>query len=280
MDEDELFGQHNFNLSYSETPYPYTHQTDLYPALRAILLKSISEAKITAKNILMLTKSPSITESYIIDKALELLSIIIGKTPASTSHNRTLPDKQILETLAKLTKKVDKLSEQVNEPRQRSSRITEPKEGLEASRHVPQTLTKSYVQTISSLSKTPTSTTRSPVTHNPKISNPNKAHDPTRLVVCFPPGTNTTLREDNLTIVNDINQLLKSNGVPDNQVVIAVKWNLQGNCIVITCSDTTTADIIPFTEGIANVIIPGATGTIREDKKWFKIEVNNVRTGA
>jgi len=111
------------------------------------------------------------------------------------------------------------------------------------------------------------------------MSNPNKAHDPTRLVVCFLPGTNTTLREDNLTIVNDINQLLKSNGTPDNQVVTAVKWNLQRNCIVITCSDTTVADIIPFTEGIANVIIPGATGTIRENKKWFKIEVNNVKTG-
>jgi len=74
--------------------------------------------------------------------------------------------------------------------------------------------------------------------------------------------------------------LLKSNGIPDNQVVTAVKWNLQGNCIVITCSDTTAADIIPFTESIANVIILGATGIIREDKKWFKIEVNNVRTGA
>ena len=76
------------------------------------------------------------------------------------------------------------------------------------------------------------------------------------------------------------NQLLKSNGTPDNQVVTAVKWNLQGNYIVITHSDITAADIIPFTEGIANVIIPGATDTIREDKKWFKIEVNNVRTGA
>jgi len=112
------------------------------------------------------------------------------------------------------------------------------------------------------------------------MSNPNKAHDPIHLVVYFPPDTNTILREDNFTIVNDINQLLKSNGAPDNQVVTVVKWNLQGNYIIITYSDTTAADIIPFTEGIANVIIPGATDTIREDKKWFKIEVNNVRTGA
>ena len=111
------------------------------------------------------------------------------------------------------------------------------------------------------------------------MSNPNKAHDPIHLVVYFSPDTNTILRENNFTIVNDINQLLKSNGAPDNQVVTAVKWNLQGNYIIITHSDTTAADIIPFTEGIANVIIPGATDTIREDKKWFKIKVNNVRTG-
>ena len=55
------------------------------------------------------------------------------------------------------------------------------------------------------------------------MSNPNKAHDLIYLVVCFLLGTNTTLREDNLTIINDINQLLKSNSTPDNQVVIVVK---------------------------------------------------------
>jgi len=89
MDEDELFGQCNFNPSRSGTPHPYTHQTDSYLALRAILLKSISEVKITAKNILMLTRSFSITESHIIDEILELLSVITGKPLATTSHNRT-----------------------------------------------------------------------------------------------------------------------------------------------------------------------------------------------
>jgi len=148
------------------------------------------------------------------------LSIIIGKSPATTFHNKTQLDKQILETLAKLIKKVDKLSEQVNEPRKRSSKITKPEEGLEASRHVSQTLTKSYAQAISFPSKTSTPTTRLPVIYNPKMFNLNKAYDPTCLVVCFLPGI---LREDNLTIINDINQLLKLNNVLDNQVVITVK---------------------------------------------------------
>jgi len=57
MDEDELFGQPNFNPNHNGTPHPYTHQTDSYPALRAVLLRSMNKAKITAKNILMWTKS-------------------------------------------------------------------------------------------------------------------------------------------------------------------------------------------------------------------------------
>jgi len=151
------------------------------------------------------------------------LSVITGKSLATTFHNKTQLDKQILETLAKLIKKVDKLSKQVNKPRKRSSKITKPEEGLEASRHVSQTLTKSYAQAISFLFKTLTPTTRLPVTYNPKMFNLNKAYNPTCLVVCFLPGTNTILREDNLTIINDINQLLKLNDVLDNQVVITVK---------------------------------------------------------
>ena len=151
------------------------------------------------------------------------MSVITGKSPATTFYNKTQLDKQILETLAKLIKKVDKLSEQVNEPRKRSSKITKPKEGLEASRYASQTLTKFYAQAISFPFKTPTPTTRLPVTYNPKMFNLNKAYDPTCLVVCFLPGTNTILREDNLTIINDINQLLKLNNILDNQVVITVK---------------------------------------------------------
>jgi len=38
----------------------------------------------------------------------------------------------------------------------------------------------------------------------------------------------------------------------------------------------TAADILPYTEGITNTIIPGATGIIKENKKWFKIEINNI----
>ena len=90
---------------------------DTLTSLRTLLLSSISEAKVTARNILILTKTSSITESLIIDEVSELLNIIIGALPTNFPHKGAQSDKQILETLTKLTKQVDKLSKQVNEPK-------------------------------------------------------------------------------------------------------------------------------------------------------------------
>jgi len=55
----------------------------------------------------MLTKTPSITEPLIIDEVSDLLNIITGKPPTNSPYKGTQSDKQILETLAKLTEKVD-----------------------------------------------------------------------------------------------------------------------------------------------------------------------------
>ena len=57
--------------------------------LRTLLLSSISEAKVTVQNILMLTKTHSIVESLIIDKVSDLLNIITGKLPANSLHKET-----------------------------------------------------------------------------------------------------------------------------------------------------------------------------------------------
>jgi len=59
---------------------------DTLTSLRTLLLSSISEAKVTARNILMLTKTSSITESLIIDEVSELLNIITGILPINFPH--------------------------------------------------------------------------------------------------------------------------------------------------------------------------------------------------
>ncbi|KAJ3562483.1 hypothetical protein NP233_g9541 [Leucocoprinus birnbaumii] len=144
--------------------------------------------------------------------------------------------------------------------------------------HAPPTA-KSYASAAKTPPNKPTPSTPSAQTTPPQ-RNPNKPHDPSRLIVVFDPGHHDKPKEDNFTIVNDINRHLQANGAPEHLTVTAVKWNRQGNCVVVTRSDQTAADILPYTNGIANVIIQGATGIVREDKRWYKIEINNVRTGS
>ena len=230
MDKDELFGQTSNNSTptpdhQSGIPHPASQLMDTLISLRTLLLSSISEAKVTAQNILILTKTSSITEPLITDEVLELLNIITGVPPTNFPHKGAQSDKQILETLTKLTKKVDKLSEQVNKPKKVTSNHREPTEGLEASKHVPHLLTKSYAQAANTAPKNSPTSNRPPTSQNPRTPNPNKAHDPTRLVVCFSLGTNTTTREDNLTTVNNINRCLKENGAPDKLAITTIKWN-------------------------------------------------------
>jgi len=156
MDEGELFGQTSNNGTptpdhRSGTPHPTSQPMGTLTSLRTLLFSSISEAKVTTQNTLMLTKTPSITEPLIIDEVSDLLNIITGKpTPP---YQGTQSDKQILETLAKLTEKVDKLSKQVNEPKKVTSNHREPTEGLEASKHAPHLLTKSYAQAANNAPK-------------------------------------------------------------------------------------------------------------------------------
>jgi len=88
MDEDELFGQTSNNGTptpdhRSGTPHPASQPMDTLISLRTLLLSSISEAKVTARNILKLTKTSSITESLIIDEVSELLNIITGILPTN-----------------------------------------------------------------------------------------------------------------------------------------------------------------------------------------------------
>jgi len=73
---------------------------------------------------------------------------------------------------------------------------------------------------------------------------------------------------------------LTSKGTLPDLKITAIKWNTQGNCIAFTRTDQTAATVLPFASELPNVIVPGHNGQVREDKKWFKVEIRNVRTGA
>ena len=73
---------------------------------------------------------------------------------------------------------------------------------------------------------------------------------------------------------------LTSKGTSPDLKITAIKWNTQENCIAFTRTDQTAAAVLPFASELPNVIAPGYNGQVREDKKWFKVEIWNVRTGA
>jgi len=89
-----------------------------------------------------------------------------------------------------------------------------------------------------------------------------------------------TKQLDEATIIQDINASLTFKGAPLDLKITAIKWNTQGNCIAFTRTDQTAAAVLHFTSEIPNAIAPGHTGQVREDKKLFKVEIWNVRTGA
>jgi len=53
----------------------------------------------------------------------------------------------------------------------------------------------------------------------------------------------------------------------------------QSNRIVFTRTNQTAATTLFFTSKLPNVIASGHNRQVREDKKWFKIEIQNIRTG-
>jgi len=112
------------------------------------------------------------------------------------------------------------------------------------------------------------------------LTNPSKAHHPMCLATVFDSTLPPNSRRDEATTVQDINVSLTSKGTLPDLKITAIKWNTQGNCIAFTRTDQTATTVLPFASELPNVIAPGHNGQVREDKKWFKVEIRNVRTGA
>jgi len=114
----------------------------------------------------------------------------------------------------------------------------------------------------------------------PKVpTNPSKAHHPMCLAIVFDSTPPPDSRRDKATTVQDINTFLTFKGTLSDLKITAIKWNTQGNCIEFTRTDQTAATVLLFASELPNVIASGHNGQVRKDKKWFKIEIWNVRMG-
>ncbi|KAF9442633.1 hypothetical protein P691DRAFT_738773, partial [Macrolepiota fuliginosa MF-IS2] len=179
---------------------------------------------------------------------------------------------EAITTLTEEVKRIATIVDNQNPTRRQTNPSTAPTDnGLDASIHNPRT----YAHAASAPAQQPPRQENA----NKAPTNPNKAHHPCRLVITFNEPVPKDIRRNEIEIVRDINSHLITRGAPTHLKIIAVKWNPQGNCIAFTRSDQNTAAIIPFAEGLPNIIVPGRSGHAKEDKKWFKVEISGVRTG-
>ncbi|KDR64996.1 hypothetical protein GALMADRAFT_1344135, partial [Galerina marginata CBS 339.88] len=110
-------------------------------------------------------------------------------------------------------------------------------------------------------------------------SNPNRAHHPTRLIIQFlPNGIDIDKRMDSKTIVNTVNEALAENQGSSHLKIVAASYNKQGNLILSTIGGQTAAELAPFADLFKAKIAQGQTAEAREDKRWFKIQVDGLST--
>jgi hypothetical protein len=123
-----------------------------------------------------------------------------------------------------------------------------------------------------------------PAKTGPKLpTNPKTAHHPTRMVVQFKPnGIPTEQRPDPSKIVGSINEALANNPQAKHMKVVAASFNNQGNLILSTRTDQTAEDLMKFQNSFAHILADISNRQeiiIREDKKWFKVQIDGVSTG-
>ena len=115
-------------------------------------------------------------------------------------------------------------------------------------------------------------------------TNPNSSHHPSRLVAQFyPKGIPDNLRPDPSKIVTEINAALASHQPSSHMKVVAANFNTQGNLIISTRSDQTASELLKSGDLITPILSRLGNNSevqLREDKKWFKIQIDAVNTSA
>ena len=113
-------------------------------------------------------------------------------------------------------------------------------------------------------------------------TNPNAAHHPSRVVINFSPnGLPQDARPSPQQVVTTLNQALGNNPQAKHLKIVVANFNYQGNLIVSTRSDQTAAELIKFRETFRKPlgnICSNREMTIKEDKKWYKIQIDGVST--
>ena len=107
------------------------------------------------------------------------------------------------------------------------------------------------------------------------------SHHPTRLVVQFlRGGLPENERQQPPIIVKMVNAALASRNESKHLKVVAASYNKQGNLILSTRADQTAAELAKYDYIIKPAITTTREVAIREDKRWFKVQIDGVYVGS
>lgn len=107
-------------------------------------------------------------------------------------------------------------------------------------------------------------------------SNPLRAHHPSRLIILIKPCLPANNRPTDHKLVKDINEVLSLHTDPSILMVVSVKWNKEGNCILLTCVDQKAADLAKYLPKFEHLINPNNTMhkiSAHSDEKWLNFEI-------
>ena len=272
----------------------WTDEEQYYTRLNKIqnLLKTLHEELEKARNEDSLASiiEDEETEEYLI----KLTSIL----PSFTTNSHISP---VMKGISELQSMMDQIKKQIQHSTSNmASAPPQTDKSLQGSLHAapnstpnPATLSShaSYKQAITNYHHQtgPNANnghkTQPPNTQITKISsNPNPSHHPSRLIAQFiPKGIPDNMRPDPSNIVANINTALSFNPASSHLKVVAASFNTQGNLIISTRADQRASDLLKFQEAILPVLNNLGDFNevqLREDKKWFKIQIDAVSTSS
>ena len=271
IDESALFGQSQVSIDWSAGDAQFA-RTNKINDLLTQLLSEFNGAK----------ESNYLNQIFEDEDVAESLQNLAAFLPSYVSPNELNPISSGIAEIKKLVEQVLSRSDTANVPNPADTSIN-------GSVHAPQ------FSQVTSLPPMKPPTANTPRATPPKApsttpyptktpTNPNASHHPSRLVVHFlPNGLHEGLRPDPSAIVGGINSSLDKNPACKHLRVVAASFNPQGNLILSTRSDQLAADLLNFQNKISPTITHISNNQqfiLREDKKWFKLQIDGVNTSS
>ena len=257
------------------------------------LRKSLQEAYSQIK-LLMESNQMSAAKG---DEFVRFLIIQLSESLITEKNQDSITQKAILEAISNVSGKIDKLSQNTkidnlivhdnlatinrNQVKTRERNALPPSPLNPPPTTLAQVVANSENRTTNSGPQCPKTKEKAPqlVSQDKPPPHPKTAHHPTRLVIQFlPRGIDAKDRLDPKEIVKLVNTELSKTQDTQQLKVVAATYNFHNNLIISTRSDQRALDLIKHARLFVPQLSKGYNTVVREDKKWFKIQIDGICT--